>query len=585
LTRIYDQQFVGHVFASVRGRGSDAACRAVEEIWQGTEPMFGMTGPIAGTSLPSRFPDSASLRPAAAAGGEVTLAARERPDGTGQAVLRLHHDILNLSVALAPPEARSPSPAANWPWWRNLGFQWGLLLAPHAVNLVGEARLFLTRIDAEAAIQAADPALYTELTALLPDADGGGAVGSTPAGVPVAGGFAIWEAEQQPDDRAVRRLVIPIAPRADQAASAWVWSSSTPVIPPLARYLLHAAKIRYELRVLERDSHARQLRESLDDLGAELRQAPDGDPARRELFRLRQMDAVMLHADLLALRRTVEAAADNLSRCFDLTSLLVPGGMFADDSALAGWLLDRLDDEAGRLAIASDRARQLSALLPPFAPSPPGPDPGPDPGLDPSLDPGPDPGLATPDRRYGPGQDRRRNVFVVYGRDDPARRAIFEFLRSLGLRPLEWEELVQTTGKAAPFLGEAVRKGLELAAAAVVLLTPEDVVHLHPDLHGPREPATETAPSMQARPNVILELGMALALKPEGTLVLLVGEQRPMTDLGGMSYVRLSGDPDCRSRIADRLKVAGCLVNPVGTDWLKTGDFASLAAQHRTPAP
>jgi predicted nucleotide-binding protein len=90
---------------------------------------------------------------------------------------------------------------------------------------------------------------------------------------------------------------------------------------------------------------------------------------------------------------------------------------------------------------------------------------------------------------------------------------------------------------------------------------------------------------MQARPNVILELGMALAVKGEETLILVVGEQRPVTDLGGMSYVRLANDPDCRSRIADRLKGAGCLVNQVGTDWLKTGDFAGLAAQRRKPNP
>jgi hypothetical protein len=52
-----------------------------------------------------------------------------------------------------------------------------------------------------------------------------------------------------------------------------------------------------------------------------------------------------------------------------------------------------------------------------------------------------------------------------------------------------------------------------------------------------------------------------------------------------MSYVRLTSDPDCRSRIADRLKVAGCLVNQIGTDWLKSGDFTGLAAQHRKPGP
>jgi hypothetical protein len=151
-----------------------------------------------------------------------------------------------------------------------------------------------------------------------------------------------------------------------------------------------------------------------------------------------------------------------------------------------------------------------------------------------------------------------------------------------GLHPLEWEELVKATGKMAPFLSESVRKGMEIAAAAVVLLTPEDVVQLHPELHDPNDGADEV-PGMQARPNVLLELGMALAAKPEATLILVLGEQRPATDLGGMSYVRLTGGAECRSRIADRLRAAGCLVNPVGTDWLTAGDFTGLAAQRRRP--
>jgi hypothetical protein len=49
-----------------------------------------------------------------------------------------------------------------------------------------------------------------------------------------------------------------------------------------------------------------------------------------------------------------------------------------------------------------------------------------------------------------------------------------------------------------------------------------------------------------------------------------------------MSYVTLSGDSECRIRIADRLQVAGCAVSRVGTDWLRAGDFAHLAALHRT---
>jgi predicted nucleotide-binding protein len=579
LTRILDQQFVTHLFIPAAGPHAAAAEQAVREIWRGCGVLFGMTASVSGTGLPSALPDPGVLRAAVAAGGEVPIAARGRPGAACQALLRIHHDVLSLSVGLAPPEALLEAPVGadavrRWSWWQDLDFQWSLLVDKHAPGVLGEARLFLARVDAEAGIRGADPALYAELAALLP------AVPSLPealrpaaAGVPFTEGFAVWEVGIQPDDRATRRLVIAITPDADPAASNWAWSPGrTAAIPPLARYLLHAAKLRYEARVWQRDSEALRLRESLDILSAELRRT--SDLATAELLRLRCMDAVLLHADLLAMRRTVEIAEDNLGRALDRcapSGAATPGSPFADDAALARSLRERLDDEAGYLAIAAECAEKLTALFVPEG--------GPViaelavAGL-PSA--APTAAAVVPDAE-------RRNVFVVYGRDDEARRAVFDFLRSLGLRPLEWEEIVETTGKTAPFLGDAVRAGLAMATAAVVLLTPEDVVHLHPDLHQPGDGPTESSDTLQARPNVMLELGMAMAAKPDATLILIAGDHRTVTDLGGMSYVTLGNDPECRTRIANRLRVAGCAVSPTGTDWLKAGDFAGLAALHRKP--
>ena len=39
-----------------------------------------------------------------------------------------------------------------------------------------------------------------------------------------------------------------------------------------------------------------------------------------------------------------------------------------------------------------------------------------------------------------------RNIFVVHGRNEAARDALFAFLRAIGLHPLEWSEAVQATG-------------------------------------------------------------------------------------------------------------------------------------------
>lgn len=556
--RILDLQFVAHLYAPVEGPGADAAYRAVEEIWRGCGLLFQMTDPIPGVGLPYSLAGSRADLPA---DGEVALAARERPGANCQAVLRLHHDLLNLSVALAPPELTA-SADATWSWWRTLDYQWGMLIARHAPHLLGEARLYLARVDAEQDIRAASPALYAELSGLLPDAD---TEQNQSAGVAIPRGLALWEAATEPDDRVLRRFVLAIAPDADPAASAWVWSRGDTAIPPLARYLLHAAKLRYEMRVWRNDSQARELRAALDTVSAELRRLGASDPAKERLLQLRSLDAKLLHADLRDLRQSVEIGADNLRRAFDLSGLLVPGGAFADDADLAHSLLEALDDEVAYLGRATERAGLTQPAGQPVPQSP-------------AADTAPDeqPAVSAQD-------DIRRNVFVVYGRDEPARRAVFDFLRAIGLRPLEWETLVRQTGKSAPSLSETVRTGLAITRAVVVLMTPEDVVHLHPELHEPHEAEAETADALQARPNVLLELGMALAAHPNGTLVLMFGDHRPVTDLGGINFIRVSDTPDCRRKIAGRLQQAGCLVDDSGQDWLSAGNFAGMGALSRRP--
>jgi predicted nucleotide-binding protein len=540
--RILDLQLVAHLFAPVDGPDADAAYRAVAEIWRECGLQFQLTDPIPGIGLPYL---PAGTRADLPADGEIALAACERPGANCQAVLRLHHDVLNLSIALAPPEM-----TAAQSWWQAVGNQWETLTARHRPHLLGEARLYLARVDADKEVRAANPGLYAGLGGLLPDADGDR---NRSAGVDVPGGLVLWETATEPDDRVLRRFVLAIAPDADPAASAWVWSRGDVAIPPLARYLLHAAKLRYEMRVWRSDSQARELRATLDSLSSELRRLGASDPARERLLRLRSLDVKLLDADLRDLRHAVEIAAGNLSRAFDLSGLLVPGGAFADDAALAQSLLEALDDEVAYLGRAAERAELTQRAAQDGTRTPAPAEPGPD--------------------------DLRRNVFVVYGRDEPARRAVFEFLRAIGLRPLEWEVLVRATGKGAPSLSETVRTGLAMTRAVIVLMTPEDVVRLHPELHEKNEAEAEAA--LQARPNVLLELGMALAAHPNGTLVLMFGDHRPVTDLGGINFIRVSDTPGCRRKIAGRLQQAGCLVDESGQDWLSAGNFASLGALRR----
>jgi predicted nucleotide-binding protein len=254
-------------------------------------------------------------------------------------------------------------------------------------------------------------------------------------------------------------------------------------------------------------------------------------------------------------------------------------------------MLERLDDELAYLDQAAERAELTGAV--PAAAGPGGPGgPGGSGGSGGSAGPGAtraahgDGGSsAAPAPDGEASDDLRRNVFVVYGRDGQAERAIFDFLRAIGLCPLEWEPVVAETGKMSPSLAESVRAGLAKAHAVVALMTPDDVVRLHPALHGENEPPAETEDSMQARPNVLLEMGMAFMSHPNATLVLFAGRMRPVTDLGGINYVQIADTVACRQKIAARLQSAGCRVDLRGTHWHTAGDFGGLAAlRRRAPA-
>ncbi|NUR29624.1 MAG: nucleotide-binding protein [Catenulispora sp.] len=179
--------------------------------------------------------------------------------------------------------------------------------------------------------------------------------------------------------------------------------------------------------------------------------------------------------------------------------------------------------------------------------------------------------------------DKTRSVFVVHGRDEQATEAVFELLRTLDLVPLEWERLVAATGHAVPFLGDVVHRATEVAQAALVLLTPDDVVALHGNLHEAGEPYHETHETCQPRPNVLIELGMVLAVYPERTIIAQAGAIRPIADIAGRNFVRVDGSEQALRKLAERLKVAGCAVDDSGLRRVRLAAFQGWDAYHRQP--
>jgi predicted nucleotide-binding protein len=165
------------------------------------------------------------------------------------------------------------------------------------------------------------------------------------------------------------------------------------------------------------------------------------------------------------------------------------------------------------------------------------------------------------------------SVFVVHGRNDKLRRALFDFLRALGLKPLEWEKVVLMTKKSNPYIGDILDNTMAKVQAVVVLFSPDDEAKLRAEFITRSDGPSEKKLRGQPRPNVLFEAGLALGRHPDKTIVVEVGKLRKFSDIAGRHVVRLSNEYSKRNDLANRLENLGCKVDKQGTDWTQAGDF------------
>lgn len=166
-----------------------------------------------------------------------------------------------------------------------------------------------------------------------------------------------------------------------------------------------------------------------------------------------------------------------------------------------------------------------------------------------------------------------KKVFVVHGRDEKIRSDIFQFLRSIGLEPIEWDQAIELTGSTSPYIGDILDSAFSNAQAIIVLFTPDDQVKLKDDLCSTIESDEEKNIKHQPRPNVIFEAGMAIARNENRTIIVQVGEVKAFSDIAGRHIIKLNNSSERRQSFAQRLKNAGCNVVLSGTDWLSIGCF------------
>lgn len=162
----------------------------------------------------------------------------------------------------------------------------------------------------------------------------------------------------------------------------------------------------------------------------------------------------------------------------------------------------------------------------------------------------------------------RKAVMVVYGHDKEANKAMFDWLRSIGLQPKEWSQLIQSSGSASPYIGQVLERAFKDAQAIVAFFTPDEFV-----VERGADRTNEDAWRSQARPNVLIEAGMALVTHPERTVLVVLGSQELPSDLSGRHYIELDGTAGPLNELANRLQDAGCELDRTGTQWLDASRF------------
>ncbi|MFF1604633.1 CATRA conflict system CASPASE/TPR repeat-associated protein [Streptomyces mirabilis] len=249
-----------------------------------------------------------------------------------QAVLRTEHDIHCLSVALTGGTWQELD--ALWNRWAGDTPEWAL----------GVCRLFVAYVDGSPGQD-----LTPGVLAALPGSYTYGRTTTT-------GDFALWEVGIDRDDRVLRTFALLAPLAAEHQLDAWVWSAGDDRMTPFARYLMHTAKVRYELKVYAQGDGFRRARQGVDDQVDGMLGMLDADelPAFRvELAEKQAATAGLIRAmtRLREMRRTLEIARHNMR----------DEGL-QDDIALTDWFILRLDDDIAYAEATRERAREIGAI-------------------------------------------------------------------------------------------------------------------------------------------------------------------------------------------------------------------------------
>lgn len=167
-----------------------------------------------------------------------------------------------------------------------------------------------------------------------------------------------------------------------------------------------------------------------------------------------------------------------------------------------------------------------------------------------------------------------RRVFIVHGRDVYIKNKMIDFLREVDIKPIFWDEALKECGNPNAYTLDIIKKGFELAQAVIIILTPDENASLKQNLVGIYDEEVEKIRS-QSRPNVLIEMGIAIGLYENRTILVKFGNAYIPSDFSGKNYIKFDGSIDSKKSLVNALKISGCQVDDINSRYLNK-EFMNL---------
>jgi predicted nucleotide-binding protein len=152
----------------------------------------------------------------------------------------------------------------------------------------------------------------------------------------------------------------------------------------------------------------------------------------------------------------------------------------------------------------------------------------------------------------------RAKAFIIHGRDEAAKKAVETIVHSTGAEVIPFDAAPPNEDDLQQVL-DMVVNGIQEADVVIALLTPDEQAALYDSATGTQvtDPIErDEASGWQPRPNVLVEIGIAVGLARHKTILVRMGPIRRISDIAGVLMINLdqqTGEEQLRRAVVKRI--------------------------------